>query len=448
MSAKQWRRHSEAPYPLEGVSPQDYAKQIERIERRHKEILSTAKLYPVKLSKWDGNLDRRRVRVFHGNLRVDCFGTPSTTKRLNIFLSAGGGLLKDGSTPQFPRVSWHPWLDAVNVNIDDPTFAAYPGKLQTGWYVGSKRYGGVATVAATIAKIQEHYGIDNKDVCLIGSSAGGTAALKLAESLSGATAIAENPPIYPSEQSSIKYFTAAGVHLDEAPFRERIDLEHILDHPTSRFLIIQNAEDLRIVEQLSRFLRQAGLPTPGLGLSESGPLSLYFTSIPTLSPHHAFLSVTEFRTILAASHPLVDKNAQAAALDVAHASLRERALSADRISNLRAWSRFLSELDCPELAPPVLPTSDGIMRISLRSHPEVVYRLRLSHQAKSMFIAVDVKEGLVTASTSELEQLAAAAGARFAQTSGGRTISIPRVPMNNAAKQLEAFVVATESLFR
>ncbi|MGA6128334.1 MULTISPECIES: hypothetical protein [unclassified Microbacterium] len=401
----------------------------------------------MKFARWNGDLSKRRVRVVDGDLSFDCYGTPSRTPRLHVFLSAGGGKLKDGVNPTFPRSSWHPWVDGVSVNIDDPTFAAYPGRLQTGWYLGTKERDAIEPLIDIVARIQLSYGIADHDVIFVGSSAGGTAALKLAAALPGSTAIAENPPIYPHLQSSIKYFRRVGFELDSAEMKQRNALDGLFDHSQSRFFIFQNLDDTSVMPQLDDLMAQRGLVVPGVGVHTIGSATLTMTSAPTLSPHHVFLNEDEFRAVLRSVDRSVAASERAAVLQVVSDCLRNRALMSDRLSNLKGWGRLLAELDAPELDLSIQPVEEEVLRIRLRSHPEVQYRMRLGFAAKQVFMAVDVKRSTSSASPDLIQRTADAVGARAAVGRDGSTLSIARVPMDDAARRLRDFVRATVTLF-
>lgn len=400
----------------------------------------------VTLAAWDGHLEQRRLQVHDGEIVVDMFGTPSEKKQLHVFLSAGGGALKDGVNPQFPRVSWHPWMDGASLNIDDPTFAAYPGKLQTGWYLGTPNQNAIVTVAAIVDKVRAYYGVRANDVYIIGSSAGATAALKLAAAIPGSTALVENPPLYPAESTSARHLLRAGLDQTDPVMLARNDLRHILGHESSRFVILQNVEDKPFIEQLQRFLKIAGMPKPSSGLNESGSLSLYLTSIPSLSPHHAFLSVHEFCSVLELVRSGAPLAPQVAVLDAVHESLRARILASDHLSNIKGWIRLKSELNVPLLEGLPTPSTADVVRIRLRDKQEVIYRIRMGHLAAKIFIAVNIGKN-ASASKTQIDSVATMLGATVSTLDGGFRIGLSGVPMVKAADKVNQFVEATAPLF-
>ena len=442
-----WTQPDDAGSPLRGAEVHRYGRRRRTLEQQHRNEPIGAEPSIVALDAWTGDLAQRRLRVIDGALAVDMFATPSETKRLYVFLSAGGGALKSGDSPEFPRVNWHAWFDGVCVNIDDPTFSAFPGALQTGWYLGTPEQDAVVTVAAVIERIRSRFDIDRGEVVVIGSSAGGTAALRIAAAVPGATAIAENPPIYPHEQSSIQYFRRAGLEIDDGPLLQRASLRHILDHEQSRFLILQNGEDTEVVSQLRRLLSEAQLPLPGIGLSETGALSLYITSVPAVSPHHAFLSAGELVSVAAVARRDTTPAMRGAVLDAVHESLRGRTLESDRASNLEGWTRLLSHLDVPALAPAPPAHDRSVMRLPLAARPETTYRLRLGHRATQVFMAVDFTPDVCAAHEDDIAEIAATLGARTKHHAEGTTLSLTRVPLDAAPQRLRALVDATAPLF-
>lgn len=443
-----WNTRTDAARPLIDAALDEYSERRRGLEAMHPRRAVTGESVEYRLQRWNGDLSKRRIRIVDRELSAECFGTPSSTQRLHVFLSAGGGRLKDGVTVEFPRASWHPWLDGVSVNIDDPTFASFPGRLQTGWYLGTPVQDGVIFVAEIISRIQARYGIPNDNVYIIGSSAGGTAALKVAAAIDGATAIAENPPLFPHRQSSVKYYQKANLDLDTGVFRERNELGHIFQHPSSRFFILQNAEDAVIVEQLKELLADSGLPLPGIGFHESGSLSLYFANVPTTSPHHAFLTVGEFLSVLRIAPRPVRVEIRAQVLDAVFEGVRGRALAGDRISNLKGWAKFFETLNVPALEDPPRPSDAAVVRLALRARADVTYRLRLSHQAKNVSIALDVKPETSLASPEEVKRTAEANSAALSAGQSGWTLRIAGTTLDHAAARLRGFVDGTAHLFQ
>ncbi|MBV0894065.1 hypothetical protein [Microbacterium sp. NC79] len=434
--------------PDETVDPtpfaeyESYRKSTDALHSR--ELLATAPEV-FDLATWDGDVTGRRIQVRGNGLMVEMFGTPSTKKRLYVFLSAGGGALKDGVTAQFPRVSWHSWMDGVSLNIDDPTFVAYPGRLQTGWYLGTPDQDAVSTIAAIVERVLSCYAVDSNDLYIIGSSAGGTAALKLAAEIPGATAVVENPPIYPAESSSSRHLNRVGLRLNDKKLLARTDLRHILRHESSRFIVLQNAEDKEILDQLVRLLASEGMPPPTIGLNEAGPLSVYVSSVPALSPHHTFLSVHEFRSILDSLQRGELADARAAVFDAVYEGLRARTRASDELSNIKGWIRLWREADVPLLADPPLPSTSNIVRIPLRDAPHVIYRLRMGHKGKKIFIAVNVDKSAL-ASRADIERVAQSIGGTVSKVDSGMRIGLANVPMQRAAELLKHFVEATSTL--
>lgn len=441
-----WTKHDTDGYALADVEAADYGRRRQAVERQHRRDVLTAEPAVIELDTWTGDLAPQRMRIIDRDLSVEMFGTPSTRGPLLVLLSSGGGASKDGTEPEFPRANWHAWFEGVCVSIDDPTFAAFPGALNTGWYLGTHDQDAVATLAAIIERIRFHYGIDADEVFILGAASGGTAALKLAAAVPGATAIAENPPIYPHRDSSAAQFQRVGLALDTDPLLERNSLEQIVAHNRSRFLILQNGEDTDTLHQLRRLLDEAGLPMPGVGLSEAGSLSLYITSVPAISPHHVFLSAGEFRSVLRVAGRGTPSEMRAVVLDTVHESLRGRTLANDRARNLQGWARLLPQIDLPALLPPPAPGNGAVVRLPLAARPDIAYRLRLSHRAKQVFIAVNLPDDAADAHEAEIAEIVSTMGANAMQGTDGTTLSIAQVPIDRAAQTLREFVGATAAL--
>lgn len=428
------------------MSAEEYEKARRQLAADQKAAVSSTPVVQMNLDDWDGDPSPRRLRLIDRSLVIDCFATPSRVKKLNVFLSAGGGQIKDGIIPSFQRVGWHPWFDGVNVNIADPTYSAYPNKLYTGWYLGNEHQDAVLSVRDVIRRIQTRLDISNENVVIIGSSAGGTSALKLANIIPGSTAIAENPPVYPHQRTSAKAFSSIGIDLEEKKFADRTNLSGIFTNKASRFFIIQNAFDGGVVKQLQELFKSEGLKFPGVGLSTVGAVTLYLASIPARSSHDTFLSETEFRSVHAVLGRTVPPADRAAAFDAAFESLRQRIHLQDRLASLRIWTRIVSELNAPQLSTPV--PSDGVSyTLPLRDAPSIGYRLRLNYNLKSAYISVPVGRNSTPLALNHIRQVAETSGSDLVLNGSEPTLRISNTPIAQVASRLEEFVAATSHLF-
>lgn len=320
---------AQALLPPADIPPERYEEYRFDLIKRHRSEIRSAEPYLCDLKEWDGDLSTRRVRLAHDDLTVEILGTPSESGRLNVFLSPGGGSVKDAHHAEFDRVDWHPWFGGISVSIDDPTYGAYPGKLQTGWYIGSEEQDAIEAVSLAITRIKRHYSVADHRLYLFGRSAGGTAVLKLAKLFPGAVVVAENAPFYPHRRSSSQQFRDVGIELQDEKFRKRNSVRHILSSPQTRFLVLQNAEDRSIAAQTRSLIEAAGYPAPTVGLSQLGSLTLYLTNVPTRSPSRTYLSVGETRAILSVIECGVRAETTRALFDMVHESLRGRVRSGE-----------------------------------------------------------------------------------------------------------------------
>src|SRR5690606_22841597 len=137
--------------------PTKYEEAQTRVAAGHRKELLTAEPQVFHLDKWDGSLSGRRFDVQSKDLTFECYGSPSIRKKLYIFLSAVRRT--NFLVPAFHRNSWHPWFDGVCLNVDDPTYRAYAGRIETGWYLGSDNHNAIPELATLVQKVQAHYEI-------------------------------------------------------------------------------------------------------------------------------------------------------------------------------------------------------------------------------------------------------------------------------------------------
>ncbi len=114
-------------------------------------------------------------------------------RRLLVLLP--GALDRSRFDVSFQRASWAPAFDAHVLAVSDPTIMASP-TAALGWFQGTNGQPVLEDLAEWIDHLSSRMGIKPSGVVLYGSSAGGFAGLKLAESLRDATVLALNPQLY------------------------------------------------------------------------------------------------------------------------------------------------------------------------------------------------------------------------------------------------------------
>lgn len=441
VSLKSWDAQFSQAYPFKNLLPADYDRVFNLINEKHDKTLLNKKPVCFSLNDWDGNISPRRFIVRSNHLAFECYATHSPQKKLFVFLSAGGGQVKTGKRPEFQRASWHPWLDGICLNVADPTFSIYPGKLNTGWYFGSKDQDAILPLAKLIEKVKLQYNIEAKDVFIVGSSAGGTSALRLATVLDGVTAIAENPPFYPHKRGSSKRFLEAGIDLSSSEFLERNSLAGVVGNDASRYFVLQNAADKQPMKQLNDFLDKFGFSPLRLGLNAYGAFNVYCSCVPAQSPHHTFMSKDEFRNLHYALSLGFSGQALSLLLDSLYAGLKVRVLQNDKLKNLKCWSLFLSSLDLPELVLPSI-TDFHILKMPLVNNHHVVYRALLNHSGKRVTFSLDFSK-ITSLNDQAVLEICSRLDAHVIDKDGVSKLVISNVPIDKAHLVLGDFVRET-----
>lgn len=174
------------------------------------------------------------------NTRFETLYVPYEKKphrTLYVFLSAGGRSKKD---TLFNCWSWTRELDGDLLCIEDPTYKKLitnSNRTLTGWYFGDERNSYLIEIANIIDSIRNE--LSYREIIFAGTSAGGYAALFLADRISGSIAIAGNPQINISEWNQYRYYPEIHKYKDSDAFG-RFDISRITKNAKSKFLILYN----------------------------------------------------------------------------------------------------------------------------------------------------------------------------------------------------------------
>ena len=445
---KTWDENQFPLFPFStAISPSSLDDVRKKIATVHdKKLLSSIPIV-FDLDSWSGDISSRRFCVKHETLTFECFSTPSKSKRLIVFLSAGGGNIKSGKRPIFQRASWHPWLDAICLNVADPTFAAYPGQLKTGWYLGSKELDCLEGLALLIRKIQDFYQIEQRNIYIHGSSAGGTSALKLAARLQGVAAIAENPPVFPHKRGSARYLAKIGMDLSSSELLKRNDLNDIFQEEGSRYFVFQNGEDKSCMTALSEFLHAQRLSPPLLGLNTVGSLNLYVFSISCQSPHHTFMSVDEFRSLFQAIDTIgLNKEASVAVMHCIYDGMQVRKEQSDKIKNLKGWRSFLEKLDLSDVEIPA-DYEHHTLKFFSKKNEEIIYNATLAHAGDSISFSVDFFRSWLIEDMDKIAKKLKSINVRV-KTGAKVTFSLLNVPLLESPEKFKNFVRLIEGFIK
>lgn len=188
------------------------------------------------------DLRNKKINLKTKNFNFETLYIPNEHSNELLVLLCSGGRKTDDT--RFDRWSMYGYTNKNILCVEDPMYKLYP-KLNTGWYYGDSEHSIVDELKDLIHKLLDDRKIISKDVCFIGSSCGGHAALHLAYLVKGASCIAMNPQIVISNwagRKSVRFLSEiSGSKLsnDDDKFR-RNDLSYIVEDNNSKYFIMAN----------------------------------------------------------------------------------------------------------------------------------------------------------------------------------------------------------------
>ncbi len=211
-------------------------------------------------------LDREATMVLCGHHHdIPAYFRPHEgARRLLVLLP--GALDRSRFDAAFQRASWAATFDAHVLAVSDPTIMA-SSTATLGWFQGTNGRPVFDELARWIDHFSSRSGIEPSGVVLYGSSAGGFAGLKLAESLPDATVLALNPQLYverydPDHVSAMLGISYPSQGLDEviALHRDHLHVSASIVDRRAPCCIVQNTYDrVHHRHHLLPFLETAGL---------------------------------------------------------------------------------------------------------------------------------------------------------------------------------------------
>lgn len=184
-----------------------------------------------------------------GSLQFDYLYKPTDVaklrSRLVVFFS--GAIDRERHHPPvFQRWTWASRFDANVVYLSDPGLHL-SDKLKIGWYFGTAQENAISEYSILISELSKRLEIEQKNIILYGSSAGGFAALQALRYLPNCAAIAINPQTRLSEYRRSLYEAflkiCIGDEVSES-MRSRLDLlTNVSDFRSSRIILAQNTFD-------------------------------------------------------------------------------------------------------------------------------------------------------------------------------------------------------------
>lgn len=191
----------------------------------------------VDFKNWT-HLLSRRFDVNYNDYRFSCLFNKREKGPLYVILN--GALI--GNAPEFKRWTYYKYLDGSMLNIADPMYYKFDN-LKLGWYYGDENNNLRLYLADIILKAASILGIPNNQIVLIGSSAGGAAAIQVAHFIDGSTVIAINSQI----KLSLYYYherfkEITGIDLRKYDVFGRNDTSNILcdQSSNSKYILLEN----------------------------------------------------------------------------------------------------------------------------------------------------------------------------------------------------------------
>lgn len=184
----------------------------------------------------------KKINIQTDNFNFETLYIPAqNSNELLILLSSGGRAVSD---TRFDRWSIHGYSGANVLCVEDPMYKLH--RLTTGWYFGTKDHSAINELKSIADKIMSDLAIEHRNVCTIGSSCGGYAAVKLANLIGGCNCIAMNPQLVISNwgKPALRLAKAVQVDLYNDP-SNRNDLTYIKEDRDTNYFLMCNTNHRR-----------------------------------------------------------------------------------------------------------------------------------------------------------------------------------------------------------
>ena len=139
------------------------------------------------------NEDFGRFIVKDNGTNFHCLFLNNKANSGKLIVSLGGGGRKKNNYPCFYRWKYLNCFTGDYLAIDDPSYEKYKDIQHVCWYYGRDGSEYYLSISKIIESVLRSKRLKEKDLIFIGSSGGGSAAIKLANIFSGSTAIAFSP---------------------------------------------------------------------------------------------------------------------------------------------------------------------------------------------------------------------------------------------------------------
>ncbi len=280
---------SDFPRFTDTDDPDEAVKQIEALRNVPKDWMNETP-EQTKLEDFQVSSDKSRYTVEVDDVPFECLYFPSEHRRLYVMLSAGRGA-GVYNYPIFMRWKFSPFFKGHVLCIDDPMYHFHPTTYHANWFYGTPDKSYLVFLLSVVKKFMEQLSVKAEDVTFIGSSAGGYAAIYLANLLDYSAAIAMNPQFLPC-QWQVELITPDFVKwgIDLGDFDDPFGRNKLkITNPKSRFLISVNyMSDADFRVQLGSFLEDYPDYKPKFGLSKYKNITIWLMSANQHNNHNVW----------------------------------------------------------------------------------------------------------------------------------------------------------------
>lgn len=221
-------------------------------------------------------------------IKINSFIHKTGTDKIFIFLSAVGIYRED---VVFHRVYWSKIFKGICVYIDDP--CRHEMKWAPTYYFGTKCDDYTKRIFDLIKRLQNLYSIKNENVCIISSSNGGFAAIRLSSLLPNSTCLALCPVLsIPTRKEIVNNFqNKLSIDIRDPEISKRIDLitSNVIKDSQSNIYIYSNVassiDNLQMKCLYNSYGHNYNSSTNCIDIFNDGKLIIHMVTISGESPH-------------------------------------------------------------------------------------------------------------------------------------------------------------------
>lgn len=231
----------------------------ERVDNQRKSIYYSEKSFLEREGEtytydtWN-TLPNGRIGILYEDWQFECL---FHRKNGPLYVILNGAL--SGNKPEFKRWSYYNFLPGSMLNIADPMYYQFKD-LKLGWYYGDEKHNLREYLSKVIIKAARMLGLSNKDIVIIGSSGGGSAAIQTGSFIPGSTVIAINAQIKLSLYYYHEKFRGiTGIDLSGEDYFGRNDTLYCLQNENqspTQYILIDNIKSQVDCDQINYMLTE------------------------------------------------------------------------------------------------------------------------------------------------------------------------------------------------